>query len=335
MLDCMVYSFKTDLLQVLDLGVEEGRLVVAVAGLAQQMEEDSTFAQEELARLKVTNENTASSHVTSVLISDWLQGENDWLREELEEAERRLEEVLATVAGLEVEQQQRVFLQEVSCSLSWAVTLYLYPDTAVHRGQVMQYGAAEANANACIGLCSNIGQMLGQYIAESFTNSILIFGHPPVFADQAGRAGGGCEARGPVQDPRGLVPRGGGEEDQPRAEQGPVLTSSLLLGQDGAGEVHVPHPGLLQPLLLHGEDCRHLLRILCTMCTSMTKLKNTSIKCITVPHPQDTEVPTRDGRGRTQLRPVSVCISGVSSLGGGATPGGGTSLGGGTAMASR
>ena len=124
MIDCMVYSFKTDLLQVLDLGVEEGRLVVAVAGLAQQMEEDRTFAQEELARLKVTNENTASSHVTSVLISDWLQGENDWLREELEEAERRLEEVLATVAGLEVEQQQRVFLQEVSCSLSWAVTLY-------------------------------------------------------------------------------------------------------------------------------------------------------------------------------------------------------------------
>ena len=117
MIECMVYSFKTDLLQVLDLGVEEGRLVVAVASLAQQMEEDSTFAQEELARLKVTNENTASSHVTSVLISDWLQGENDWLREELEEAERRLEEVLATVAGLEVEQQQRVFLQEVSCSL--------------------------------------------------------------------------------------------------------------------------------------------------------------------------------------------------------------------------
>ena len=138
MLDCMVYSFKTDLLQVLDLGVEEGRLVVAVASLAQQMEEDRTFAQEELARLKVTNEHTASSHVTSVLISDWLQGENDWLREELEEAERRLEDVLATVAGLEVEQQQRVFLQEVSCSLSWAVTLYLYPDTAVHRGQVMQ-----------------------------------------------------------------------------------------------------------------------------------------------------------------------------------------------------
>ena len=151
MIDCMVYSFKTDLLQVLDLGVEEGRLVVAVAGLAQQMEEDSTFAQEELARLKVTNENTASSHVTSVLISGWLQGENDWLREELEEAERRLEEVLARVAGLEVEQQQRVFLQEVSCSLSWAVTLYFHPDTAVHRGQVMQYGAAEANANASAG----------------------------------------------------------------------------------------------------------------------------------------------------------------------------------------
>ena len=99
------YQDWRTLLQVLDLGVEEGRLVVAVAGLAQQMEEDSTFAQEELARLKVTtNQNTASGHVTPELIPDWVQGENDWLREELEEAERRLEEVLATVAGLEEEQ---------------------------------------------------------------------------------------------------------------------------------------------------------------------------------------------------------------------------------------
>ena len=112
------YQDWRTLLQVLDLGVEEGRLVVAVAGLAQQMEKDSTFAQEELARLKVTtNQHTASGHVTPELISDWVQGENDWLREELEEAERRLEEVLATVAGLEVEHQQHLFLQEVSCSL--------------------------------------------------------------------------------------------------------------------------------------------------------------------------------------------------------------------------
>ena len=63
-----------------------------------------------------TNQNTASGHVTPELISDWVQGENDWLREELEEAERRLEEVLATVAGLEVEHQHHLFLQEVSCS---------------------------------------------------------------------------------------------------------------------------------------------------------------------------------------------------------------------------
>ena len=113
-----LYQDWRTLLQVLDLGVEEGRLVVAVAGLAQQMEEDSTFAQEELARLKVTtNQNTASGHVTPELISDWVQGENDWLREELEEAERRLEEVLATVAGLEVAHQHHLFLQEVCCSL--------------------------------------------------------------------------------------------------------------------------------------------------------------------------------------------------------------------------
>ena len=42
---------------------------------------------------------------------------NDETSPELEEAERRLEEVLATIAGLEVEQEQHALIQEVGLGL--------------------------------------------------------------------------------------------------------------------------------------------------------------------------------------------------------------------------
>ena len=48
-----------------------------------------------------------------------IKDENDWLREELEEAERRLEEVLATIAVLEVEQDQHLLMEEVSRTSTW------------------------------------------------------------------------------------------------------------------------------------------------------------------------------------------------------------------------
>merc|ERR1711971_780205 len=51
--------------------------------------------------------------------------ENEWLREELEEAERKLEETLTKLAGLEVEASHGQFLNEVKRSEeeadSWAV----------------------------------------------------------------------------------------------------------------------------------------------------------------------------------------------------------------------
>ena len=46
-----------------------------------------------------------------------IKDENDWLREELEEAERRLEDVLATIAELEVEKEQHSLMEEVSSQL--------------------------------------------------------------------------------------------------------------------------------------------------------------------------------------------------------------------------
>jgi hypothetical protein len=42
------------------------------------------------------------------------QDENEWLREELEDTERRLEDALARLAHMEEEKRHWLFLQEVS-----------------------------------------------------------------------------------------------------------------------------------------------------------------------------------------------------------------------------
>ena len=76
----------------LDLGVNEGRLMLTIINYLETLESDQAETDLQLVKIK---------------------DENDWLREELEEAERRLEEVLATIAGLEVEQEQHALIQEV------------------------------------------------------------------------------------------------------------------------------------------------------------------------------------------------------------------------------
>ena len=42
-----------------------------------------------------------------------LQDENDWLREELEDTENRLEDALSQLAGLEEEKMHWLFMEEV------------------------------------------------------------------------------------------------------------------------------------------------------------------------------------------------------------------------------
>ena len=76
----------------LDLGVNEGRLMLTIINYLETLESDQAETGLQLVKIK---------------------DENDWLREELEEAERRLEEVLATIAGLEVEQEQHALIHEV------------------------------------------------------------------------------------------------------------------------------------------------------------------------------------------------------------------------------
>ena len=42
------------------------------------------------------------------------QGENDWLREELDETEKQLQQAIERLAGLEEEKQQWLFKEEVN-----------------------------------------------------------------------------------------------------------------------------------------------------------------------------------------------------------------------------
>ena len=74
----------------LDLGVTEGRLIITIINYLDTLDTDQAQAGLQLVKIK---------------------DENDWLREELEEAERRLEDVLASIAGLEVEQEQYLVME--------------------------------------------------------------------------------------------------------------------------------------------------------------------------------------------------------------------------------
>ena len=81
----------------LDLGVNEGRLMLTIVNYLDTFEMEQTETSRELEKIK---------------------GENDWLRDDLEEAEKKLEEVLAMVAALEVEKDQHLLMEEVRKILS-------------------------------------------------------------------------------------------------------------------------------------------------------------------------------------------------------------------------
>ena len=44
---------------------------------------------------------------------NWFQDENDWLREELGDTEKRLEDALARLAGIEEEKKHWLLMEEV------------------------------------------------------------------------------------------------------------------------------------------------------------------------------------------------------------------------------
>jgi len=79
----------------LELGLDESDLISSLAEHFDMLESDQAMSKLDVIRLK---------------------DENDWLREELEEAEKRLEDVLEKLAGLDEEKKHWLFMEEVRLS---------------------------------------------------------------------------------------------------------------------------------------------------------------------------------------------------------------------------
>merc|ERR1719309_1171722 len=82
----------TQQLQLLEVGVAESGVMLSLASHFDSLEAERSLAKMEMRRVK---------------------DENDWLREELEDTERRLEEALSRLAGLEEEKKHWLFMEEV------------------------------------------------------------------------------------------------------------------------------------------------------------------------------------------------------------------------------
>jgi len=82
----------TEQLQMLEVGVAESNVMLSLASHFDSMEAERCMAKMEMRRVK---------------------DENDWLREELEDTERRLEEALSRLAVIEEEKQQWLFMEQV------------------------------------------------------------------------------------------------------------------------------------------------------------------------------------------------------------------------------
>merc|ERR1711936_55207 len=82
----------TEQLQMLEVGVAESNVMLSLASHFDSLEAERCMAKMEMRRVK---------------------DENDWLREELEDTERRLEEALSRLAVIEEEKQQWLFMEQV------------------------------------------------------------------------------------------------------------------------------------------------------------------------------------------------------------------------------
>ena len=85
-------SAVTESLQMLEVGVAESGVMLSLAAHFDMLESERSITRMEMRRVK---------------------DENDWLREELEDTEKRLEEALSRLAGLEEEKKHWEFLEQV------------------------------------------------------------------------------------------------------------------------------------------------------------------------------------------------------------------------------
>lgn len=85
-------SAVTHSLERLEVGVAESNVMIGLADHFNKLEADRSLTRMEMARIR---------------------DENEWLREELGDTERRLEEALAALATIQEEKKQWLFMEEV------------------------------------------------------------------------------------------------------------------------------------------------------------------------------------------------------------------------------
>jgi hypothetical protein len=90
--------------------------MLALAGHFDKLEADRSLARLEMRRMQVSASSflllKLANAVSNVFLL--LEDENEWLREELEDTERRLEDALARLAQMEEEKQHWLFMEEAS-----------------------------------------------------------------------------------------------------------------------------------------------------------------------------------------------------------------------------
>ena len=99
----------TESLQLLEVGVAESGVMLSLAAHFDTMESERTLSKMEMRRVKVGCWKWNNMQIWCYV---FLQGENDWLREELEDTEKRLEDALSRLAQFEEEKKHWDFMEE-------------------------------------------------------------------------------------------------------------------------------------------------------------------------------------------------------------------------------
>ena len=102
-------SAVTESLQMLEVGVAESGVMLSLAAHFDMLESERSITRMEMRRVKVGLSCLEEDEDNVLVVKD----ENDWLREELEDTEKRLEDALSRLAGLEEEKKHWEFLEQV------------------------------------------------------------------------------------------------------------------------------------------------------------------------------------------------------------------------------
>eukprot|EP00092_Neocalanus_flemingeri_P014254 GFUD01015374.1.p1 GENE.GFUD01015374.1~~GFUD01015374.1.p1 ORF type:complete len:280 (+),score=89.55 GFUD01015374.1:597-1436(+) len=180
----------TESLQLLDVGVAESGVMLSLASHFDTLEADRSMARLEMRRVK---------------------DENDWLREELEDTEKRLEDALARLAGLEEEKKHWLFMEEVRKNEKEADLRPVTPSK-------IPVGAFRVEEEKAINRALNGGPANGSMDSNRQSSERAVSPAPPSRIPKFSSKLGANYKRVQVRDPK-LEPTGVGWKDKEKMEK--------------------------------------------------------------------------------------------------------------------